>query len=283
MKYPDILAIRTDPVTSSYSDKDVILYALSVGMAQNPSDAGELTYVYEKALQVVPTMSAILQSGAGKLITEGDVDFRKLLHGEQRLQVHRPLPPQASVTTQSRCLGVVDKGAKHGAILNVACEIADNATGELYATTIMTLFCRGDGGFGGPTEGALIAHAVPDRAPEFQVALPTRPDQALLYRLHGDRNPLHCDEHAARLAGFDRPILHGLCTYGFACRAVLQAFCDYDASAIASFDARFASPVYPGETIVTRMWRDAHVVSFECSVAERNQTVIRHGRCELFR
>jgi acyl dehydratase len=283
MKYPEILAVRTDPVSSNYCDKDVILYALSIGMAQDPLDSRELTYVYEKALQVVPTMSAVLVSSAGKFITEGDIDFKLLVHGEQRLQVHRPLPPQASITAKSRCLGVVDKGAKHGAIMNVECEIADSTSGELYATTIMSLFCRGDGGFGGPTESALIAHAVPDRAPDIEVALPTRADQALLYRLNGDRNPLHCDERAARLAGFERPILHGLCTYGFACRAVLQAFCNYDASAIASFDARFASPVYPGETIVTRMWRDDQVVSFECSVAERKVTVIRNGRCVLFR
>jgi acyl dehydratase len=178
-------------------------------------------------------------------------------------------------------MSVVDKGVDRGALLNVECTIADASCNELYATIVMTLFCRGDGGFNGPTRSALIPHEVPTRVPDKQVALPTRLDQALIYRLSGDRNPLHCDPRVARLAGFERPILHGLCTYGIACRAVLQAYCDYDAARIRAFDVRFAAPLYPGETILTRMWKDGSVVSFECSAAERDVTVIRNGRCLL--
>lgn len=281
MKYPDTLAIRSDAVLSRYDEKDTILYALGIGMAQDPLNFSELPFVYEKDLRVVPTMSAILSTGTGKIIEEGEVNFAMLLHGEQRLQVHRPLPPSASIRTSARCLSVIDKGVGRGALLNIECTIADGSCNDLYATMVSTLFCRGDGGFGGPTQGALIAHQVPTRAPDKQVALSTRPDQALLYRLSGDRNPLHCDLQIARLAGFERPILHGLCTYGFACRAALQAYCDYDTGRIRAFDVRFASPVYPGETIVTRMWKDGPVVSFECIVAERDVTVIRNGRCLL--
>jgi acyl dehydratase len=281
MKYPQTLAIRSDAVLSRYDEKDTILYALGIGMAQDPLDSSELAFVYEKALRVVPTMSAILATGTSKIIAEGEVNFAMILHGEQRLQVHKPLPPSASIKTSARCLSVIDKGMRRGALLNVECTIADASCSDLYATIIMTLFCRGDGGFNGPTQDALVPHQVPTRAPDRQVTLSTRPDQALIYRLSGDRNPLHCDPQTARLAGFERPILHGLCTYGFACRAVLQAYCDYDPGRIRAFDVRFASPVYPGETIVTRMWKDGGVVSFECSVTERDVTVIRNGRCSL--
>jgi acyl dehydratase len=281
VKYPDTLAIQSDPVLSRYEEKDTILYALGIGMAQDPLNSRELAFVYEKALSVVPTMSAIFSTGAGKIIADSEVNFGMLLHGEQRLQVHRPLPPRGSITTSARCLSVVDKGVRRGALLNIESTIADASSNDLYATIVMTLFCRGDGGFNGPTQGALVPHEVPTRAPDREVALSTRPDQALIYRLNGDRNPLHCDLQIARLAGFERPILHGLCTYGFACRAVLQAYCDYDSAKIQSFDVRFASPVYPGETIITRMWKDGAVVSFECSAAERAVTVIRNGRCLL--
>jgi len=281
MKYPETLALQCDSLLSSYDEKDVILYALSIGMGQDPLNCSELPFVYEEALRVVPTMNAILANGIGKIIAEAGVNYRMLLHGEQRLQVHRPLPPSATITASARCLSVVDKGAGRGALLNIKSTVADSCSTDLYASLITTLFCRGDGGFGGPTEGALAPHEVPARAPDMELHLPTRPDQALIYRLNGDRNPLHCDPEIARLAGFERPILHGLCTYGFACRAVLQAYCDYDVARIQAFDVRFASPLYPGETIVTRMWKDRQMVSFECSAAERDVTVIRNGRCLL--
>jgi acyl dehydratase len=281
MKYPDILTIKTDPVPVSYSEKDSMLYALSIGMARNPLDSAELAFVYEKSQRVVPTLYAILAAGAGKIIEEGSINYRLLLHGEQRLTIHRPLPPQASLLSMSRCLSVVDKGAGHGALLNIESLITDAASSELCASSITTLFCRGDGGSGAPAGGALLPHEIPARVHDAQLALPTRPDQALLYRLNGDRNPLHCDPQVAQAAGFERPILHGLCTYGIACRAVLQTYCDYDAARLLAFDVRFASPVYPGDTILTRMWKDGPVVSFECSVAEREAIVIRNGRCLL--
>lgn len=281
MNYPDILGLVPDPVRTRYRDKDAILYALGIGMGLDPADPAELRYVYEKDLRVVPTMAVIVGGGAGAILTGGGIDLTLLVHGEQRLRVHNVLPPAASVISHSRCLGVVDKGVRHGALLHVESTIADAQTGLLFATAISTLFCRGDGGFGGPSETMFVPHDVPDCAPDREVVIATRPGQALLYRLNGDRNPLHCDAEFAAKAGFDRPILHGLCSYGIACRAILQAYCDHDPAMIRAFDVRFSSPVYPGETIVTRMWRDGHIVSFECHVAERGVTVIRNGRCEL--
>lgn len=281
MRYPEILSIRSEPVITSYTDKDTILYALSLGLGANPLDSDELSFVYEKGLRTAPTMSAIIARGAEKILVEGEVDLTMLLHGEQRLRVHRPLPPEGCVATRARCLGVVDKGRDKGALLNIECAVSDAHGGEPYSTSVLTLFCRGDGGFGGPSEGALLSHALPARPHDREVALKTRPDQAALYRLNGDRNPLHIDPDAAAAAGFDRPILHGLCTYGIACRAVMQACCDFDPARIKAFDARFSAPLYPGETLLTRFWEDDSVISFECSVAERGVIVLNNGYCEL--
>ena len=278
MRFPEILSIRPEPVVSSYSAKDTILYALGVGMGADPA---ELPFVYEKALRVLPSMSAVQGRGFEKILVEGGIDFTMLLHGEQRLRIHKLLPPAGRIVTSARCLSVIDKGAGKGALLNVECTIADAAKGDLYSTLITTLFCRGDGGFDGPTDGALMPHEVPASPHDREVLLKTRPDQAILYRLTGDRNPLHIDPAFAAQAGFEKPVLHGLCTYGFACRALLQAYCDLDPTRMKSLDVRFSSPVFPGETIVTRMWKRGPTVSFECAVAERPVTVIRNGRCEL--
>jgi len=278
MRFPEILQIRPEPVISTYTDKDTILYALGVGMGAEPA---ELPFVYEKALRALPSMSAVLGRGFEKILVEGGIDFMMLLHGEQRLRVHKPLPPEGRILTSARCLSVIDKGAGKGALLNIECTISDAAKGDRYSTLITTLFCRGDGGFDGPAEGALMPHEIPTGPHDKEVPLKTRPDQAILYRLTGDRNPLHIDPAIAAQAGFEKPVLHGLCTYGFACRAVLQAYCDLDPARIKSFDVRFSSPVFPGETIVTRMWKRGSSVSFECGVAERSVTVIRNGCAEL--
>jgi acyl dehydratase len=153
--------------------------------------------------------------------------------------------------------------------------------GEKVATLTGSTFARGDGGFGGPSEGAPEPHQVPDRKPDLSVPFETRPDQALLYRLNGDRNPLHSDPDVAKRAGFPRPILHGLCTYGITCRAVLQEICDYDPSRILSHQVRFSAPVFPGDVITVDLWRDGDVVSFEARVLDRGATVIRNGKTVL--
>jgi len=192
--------------------------------------------------------------------------------------VHRPLSPKDELTTESRLVEVVDKGKDKGALLFNETVWRDSK-GAPVVTLGGTTFARGDGGFGGPAEGGPKPHTAPDRAPDKTVSLVTRPEQALIYRLNGDRNPLHSDPDMARKAGFQRPILHGLCTYGVTCRAVLQAYCDFDPTRLKAHDVRFSSPVYPGETVVVRMWKDGETVSFEAGVAERpGVTVIKGGR-----
>jgi acyl dehydratase len=281
VKYPEILSIRPEPVTVTYTDQDIMLYALGLGAGANPLDPRDLSFVYEENLRPLPTMSVLLGRGSEKILRGGGINFVLLLHGEQRLRIHKPLTPGGRVVSTARCLEALDKGTDKGAVLFLETEIVDAATGDRHATVISTFFCRGDGGFGGPAEGSLVPHPIPSRPPDKELALATRLDQAALYRLTGDRNPLHIDPNFAKRAGFEKPILHGLCTYGIACRAVMEAYCDRDPARIKSFDTRMSSPVYPGETIVTRMWKEGAIVSFECGVAERPVTVIKNGRAEI--
>jgi acyl dehydratase len=277
MKYPEILSIEAEPAEFEYDDHYTMLYALGLGCGVEPD---ELKFVYEKNLQALPTMAIMLGQGAGVFLDKGGIDYTMIVHGEQRLTVHKPLPATGRMVSLSRLLSVVDKGSAKGALLNVESDVRDR-DGTLYATATSTLFCRGDGGFGGPTDGELTLRPVPDRAPDIEVAIPTLPQQAAIYRLSGDRNPLHIDPAMATHAGFKAPILHGLCTYGIAGRAILRACCDNDPARLASLDVRFSSPVYPGETITTRIWLDGNELSFECVIAERGVTVIKNGSCRL--
>jgi len=284
--YPDILDQGTKPKTFSYGDKDVMLYALGVGIGQDPMDETELAFVYEKGLKVVPTAATVLAYGRGEPLPtpEGhrpsQPNYLMLVHGEQKVELHRPLPISATFTAESRTIGAFDKGKDKGAVL-VSETIWRDEKGEKVATLTGSSFCRADGGFGGPSEGAPEPHPTPKRAPDKSVDITTREDQALLYRLNGDRNPLHSDPESAKRSGFPRPILHGLCTYGITCRAVLQEVVDWDADRIQSHEARFSSPVFPGDTITVDLWIDGPVVSFEARVAARNVTVIKNGKTVL--
>lgn len=281
MRYPEILSLETEPMELSYTRQDAILYALSIGVGLEGLDGDELSFVYEKALRTLPTMATNLLGG-GNLMAEAGVDMRMMVHSEQRLRMHAPLPPEGRIVARSRVAHVADKGKDKGAVVDIEHSIVDAETGTPYASVTLTLFCRGDGGFGGPQESAVPPHQVPGRAPDKEVALPTMPNQAALYRISiGETNPLHIDPEFARQVGFDKPILHGLCTYGVACRAVMQACCGNDPDRIKSLDVRFAAPFYPGETLVTRIWEDGEVVSFECLSAERGVVVFKNGRCEI--
>lgn len=278
MKYPEILAIQPAPDTFAYDDKYTMLYALGLGAG---AEARDLPLIYEKNLRALPTMAVMMAQGSGEFLAQGGIDYSMIVHGEQRLTVHKPLAPTGRMVSTSRLLSVVDKGKEKGALLNVESTVADADSGALHATVTMTLFCRGDGGFGGPVTGDLPLHARPDRPHDLEASLPTLPQQAALYRLLGDRNPLHIDPEVARAVGFPGPILHGLCTYGIACRAIIRACCDDDPARIERFDVRFSSPVYPGETVTTRIWRDGGDLAFECLVLEREAIVIRNGFCKL--
>ncbi len=292
--YPDILQQRSEARTFSYGDKDVMLYALGIGMGADPMNETELPYVYERALKVVPTAATVLAAAArarggeagrsappaGNRVSQ--LNFLMVVHGEQKVELHRPLPSSGSFTTESRTIGAFDKGKDKGAVVVNETTWTDEK-GNKIATLTGSTFARGDGGFGGPSEGAPEPHQVPSRKPDLSLDFATRPDQALIYLLNGDRNPLHSDPDVAKRAGFERPILHGLCTYGITCRAVLQGITDYDPEPIASHQARFSAPVIPGDVITVDLWRDGEVVSFEARVKARGATVIKNGKSVLRR
>jgi len=274
-----------EPAPGSYSDRDSLLYAVAIGMGRDPMDARELAYVCETVgSKVVPTAATVLAranrtAGAGMSLL-GKMNFALMLHGEQRLVVHQPLPPEAETLVSNRTTGVFDKGEGKGALVTneTAVTLAD---GSPLFTLGSTLFFRGDGGFGGKSEGAPVPHPLPEREPDAVCEMPGRADQAMAYALCGDRNPLHRDPEFAKRAGFDRPILHGLCSYGIACHAVLKTLLDYDQTRITGFDVRFSSPVYPGETQVVEMWQDDDVISFRVRIKERDVVSINNGRCTL--
>jgi acyl dehydratase len=259
-----------------------MLYALGVGLGHDPLNAEELAFVYEKNLKVLPSMAAVLgYVGFWARDLDTGIDWVKLVNGEQGFVLHRPLKPEGVVIGRQRITEVVDKGAGKGALVYTERKITDTASGDLIATVTQTSFCRGDGGFGGPPRETPPPHPIPERAPDAVCDLGTRPEAALIYRLSGDRNPLHAEPAVAKAAGFERPILHGLATFGVAGHAVLKAMCGYDPDKLAAFSCRFSGPVFPGETIRTEMWRDGAVVSFRSRVIERDVVAINNGRAEV--
>ena len=275
--YQHLMALRTSPQKFAYADREAILYALSVGFGRSADD---LPFVYERPkLKTVPTLAVVIAPTG--VIHKTGVDMTKVLHGEQALVLHRPLPPAAEIVAQSRVVEAYDKGEGKGAILllETAARLASDET-PLFTST-MTIVARADGGFGGSRATPGPPHPAPERSPDIVSTLHTREDLALLYRLNGDRNPLHADPAFAARAGFDRPILHGLCSYGIACRAVIKDACDNDPDRIEQFSVRFSAPAFPGDTIETEIWKDGDVVSFRCRAKERDVIIINNGRCGL--
>ena len=286
--YPDILDQRTAPRAFSYDEKDVMLYALGIGLGGDPMNADELKYVYERDLKVVPTAATVLAASAGRGAAvemppghrASQINFLMVVHGEQKIELHRPLPTSGAFTTENRTIGAFDKGAGKGAVV-INETIWTDENGDKIATLTSSTFARGDGGFAGPSDGAPAPHPTPSRSPDLSLDFPTRSDQALIYRLNGDRNPLHSDPEVAAKAGFPRPILHGLCTYGITCRAVLQGLTHYDPEPLLSHQARFSAPVFPGDIITVDMWRDGKEIAFEAKVRARDVTVIKNGLSRL--
>jgi acyl dehydratase len=274
-------------VTQTYSPRDTILYALSIGLGADPLDAGQLRFVVEKDLQALPTMATVLASPPSIWRDpRSGVDYLKLVHGEQRLQLFKPLPVEATVSARERVVSLTDLGPGKGAIARVARELFDKASGERLAESVGVLFMRGDGGFSersgvnDPRPERLPAP--PDREPDVQTELASMPQAALIYRLNGDYNPLHCDPQVARAAGFPRPILHGLCSFGMAAHAVLKSCCDYQPARIRGIAARFTAPVFPGETLRFSIWRVGEaLVHFRATVDVRATVVLDHGVVEL--
>ena len=282
----DAIGYEFTPVTTHYAAKDVSLYALSVGAAANALDAAELPFVYELSgdgFRPLPTFAVTFPFALLWQITAvPGLRFNPalLLHGEQSLTLHRPLPTEATVTHRARIADIYDKGSAALVLLDVT---STDEAGQTLAVNRSSLFIRGLGGFGGERGPSGGGPALPDRAPDATYRQATTDNQALLYRLSsGDGNPLHADPVFAAAGGFARPILHGLCTFGFAGRAVLRAFAGNDPARFKSIKARFARHVFPGETIVTDMWADdSGRVLFQSKVAERDEVVLSNGVVEL--
>jgi acyl dehydratase len=269
-----------------YTVEDSILYALCLGFGKDPLDPDQLRFVYEKELRTVPSMAVILgHPGAWMRNPEAGIDMLKVVHGEQRIRLHRPLPASAIVVGRARVASVVDKGADKGALVTVERDVIDHSSGASLATVEQVSFCRADGGFrarGQPSDVLPSpAPGIPSRAPDQVCDIATRPEMALLYRLMGDMNPLHVDPEVARAAGFARPILHGLGTYGVACHALLKTCCNYQPERLQSLGARFSAPVFPGETIRTEIWREGSRVHFQSRVTERDKIVLSAGVAEI--
>lgn len=278
--YDRLMAHSVQNVTQRYTQGDTILYALGIGMGADPLDQDQLRFVYERDLRVVPTQAFVLAL-PGAWLRESGIDYVRVVHGEQAGEFHAPIPAEGEVMASLRIADVIDKGEGRGALVFVERILTDLATGTKIATIRQTIFARGDGGVGGPTKVQPPAHALPDRSPDGTVALPSVLQQALIYRLSGDFNPLHADPVVAERAGFDRPILHGLATFGIATHALLKAACDYDPTRIATIAGRFTAPVFPGETFLTDYWLDDHVVSFRTRVQGRDAIAISNGRMTL--
>jgi acyl dehydratase len=280
--YDKLLSLNIPEVTQTYTEKDAILYALGLGLGHDPLNADELPFVYEKAIKLLPTFAVVLGwPGFWARDLDTGIDWVKLVAGEQGLVLHRPPAPRGTVVGKTRVVEIIDKGPGKGALVYSERVVVDQATGEPIATAIQTTFCRGDGGFGGPARESPSVHAIPERAPDAVCDLPTRPETALIYRLSGDPNPLHVDPGVAKAAGFPRPILHGLATFGIAGYAILKRLCGHDPARLKAIAGRFSSPVFPGETIRTEMWRDGTVVSFRARVIERDVIALNNGRAEI--
>jgi len=272
---PRAVGVELPAISFTWSDRDIILYNLGVGAGDPPTDPRELKYAYENDLRVVPAFGTIPPFGMMMNVgTLGglEIDLARTLHGEQRLTVHSPIPTSGSVTQSGRVVDVYDKGK--GALLVVEVVSVLEKTGQPLFTNRSGIYLRGEGGFGGPS-GPPSTNTPPQREPEHVVESATLPQQALLYRMaSGDKNPLHVDPGFAAFAGYDRPILHGLCTYGIVAKAVVEAALDGEPERMHTYEARFTGHVFPGETLITRIWEEDRHWVVSTSTKERASTVL---------
>jgi acyl dehydratase len=284
LNYDSLLNWKLPAVAQDYSARDSILYAIGVGASIGGIDNPELPLLYEAdGPKTLPTMATVIGQRAMWMDDPAlGMDIRMMVHGEQALTVHVPLPGEASIVSDEKVAAVYDKGAGRGALIEMERTIhsADRAT--LYATLITTYFLRGDGGFGGPDQPPSTQPPIPDRAADMVMQMPTRSDQSIIYRLSGDIMKLHIDRDFAQKAGFPGPIMHGLCTYGIAARAIVNGVCDHDPDWLESISGRFSAPAYPGETIQVEIWRiGERELVFRASVPERNAIVFNNGFATL--
>lgn len=279
LDYDRIMGLRIDGLAEEITSRDTILYALGVGLGFEPTDERQLRYVYETDLTSLPTFATMLcRPPLWFKDPQYGVTWVSFLHAEQSLTMHRPLPPQGRFAGSMRVTQIVDRGKDKGAYIYQERSLVDRNTNQRIATLTAMGIARKDGGFGGPAApAAAAAPRVPAGNPDHVCVLPTLPQSALIYRLSGDPNPIHADPAVAKRAGFDRPILHGLCTFGIACHAILRTLCNYESTRLKSLSSRFSAPVFPGETIRTDLWQDGSEILFTCTAVERGVVVLNHG------
>lgn len=272
---PDAVGAMGEPTSRSWDSRDVMLYALGVGAGL---DEPELTTENTQGVDLVtlPSMAVILGGGMNALAGIGSFNPVLLVHGGQAFTVYAPIPTSGTVTTVGEVTAIWDKGS--GAVVEVTSSSRLEGSDDVLFSNTTSIFLRGEGGYGGDRGPSGPQNTPPDSAAEHQIVLSTRDDQALLYRLSGDHNPLHSDPTFATAAGFDRPILHGLCTYGFTGRGLIQGLCDGDATRLASMEGRFSSPVYPGEALTVRMWRTGDGEAVFTTHGTDDRVVISAGR-----
>ncbi len=277
-----ILSWPFEERVQTYTERDSMLYALSVGLGGDPMNRSQLKFVFERDLVALPTMAMILGwPGLWFCDPATGIDAATVVNGGQDLVLHAPLPVAGTVRSQTRVTGLIDRGEGRGAIISLERTVAEQASGRRMATVSTTLVCRNNGGFGGPTGVAPPAHAIPERKPDRVIDLPTLPQAHLLYRLNGDYHPLHADPEFARSVGFARPILHGLGTFGIAGHALLKAACDYEPRRLAGMGARFSAPFFPGETLSVEIWQDGMTLAYRAWVRAREAKVLDNGHATI--
>jgi acyl dehydratase len=280
INYAKLKAYQSGESKVQYGVRDCIIYALGIGVGMDPTDKGQLKYVYEKGLEAFPTMAGVIGWVGRNLSTnpEFGVDEKRVVAAEQRITLARALRTEDKLVSSTRVKEVIDKGEGGGAIIMAERTLKDES-GATVATIETSTFARGQGGFGGPVTESPPVHKIPDGDPQLTCDLPTAPNQAILYRLCGDENPLHIDPERAKVAGFPKPILHGLGTYGVAAHAIMRTIAKYDTARFKGMEARFVKPVFPGDTIRTEMWVKGEEVSFRCKVG--SEIVLNNGLARI--
>lgn len=278
--YEHLMSLRTRGERMHFTDRDTLLYALGVGLGRDPARPDELPYVAERSgLKTLPSFASILASN--NLLDDCGWDATQVVPRDESVSLERPIDESGTLLMDSEVATVFDKGADAGALITVESRARRERDGQAVFTVRRTWLARGDGGFGGPRGSSAPHHVLPQRRPDMTQTFETRPDQALLFRLSADRDPLHVDPNLARRPGQPGPGLHGLCLQGIVCHAILQVICEYDHTLIRSLAVSFAGAAYAGETLVAELWQDANIVSCRLRALERDALVLDHGRCVL--
>lgn len=278
-----LLRLEIPSVVQRYDERDCVIYALSLGFGDSPLDPDHLAFVLAEAPRVVPTLASTLaHPGFWSRDLPTGIDHTKVVHGEEALEIHEPVPASGELVSQSRIVELIDRGPGRGALARVRRELFEKESGRHIASVTSTSFCRADGGFSkAPADPVSTAWSRPQSEPDQKMLIRTLPQAAIIFRLNGDTNRLHVDPGMARSAGFERPILHGLATFGMAGRALLLGPCGGDPERLRAISVRFRAPVYPGETLQFDLWTEEERVLFEARSVERDVVVLDRGEARV--